>query len=182
MRELCRYRFSKSELESINKDGYISSCKKYRYFIEREWDSSLDKAMFILLNPSETGLYEDNPTIRKCMGFSKGLGYGGIYLANLYSYRATNPKELKKVIEKKGEIYAQGEKNIEIIKKLEKRSDILILGWGNNAKNFQMSQDILKILDRKKMRCLDITKEGEPKHPLYIRYDLVERKEDLKIL
>lgn len=174
-----KYKLTEDEVKNIKKDGYISRCRKYRYYISREWNKDLAKISFILLNPSETDLYEDNQTIRKVMGFAKGLGYGGIYLLNLYSYREANPKNLKTIIELKGEEYAIGKENFKVIKKLTNNSEYVIFGWGNNAKDFPMTYKIYDLVENEKIRALDITKQNQPKHPLYLRYNIVDNVKDL---
>lgn len=63
----------------------------------RIWDDSLPKVMFVGLNPSTADETEDDPTIRRCVHFAERWRYGGIYMLNLFAYRATNPDELRKV-------------------------------------------------------------------------------------
>ena len=79
------------------KGAIISDCQKYRYALWRNWDLSKDKVMFIGLNPSTADHIEDDPTIRRCIGFAKSWGYGGLYMMNLFSYRTSNPSKLKNV-------------------------------------------------------------------------------------
>jgi hypothetical protein len=45
--------------------------RKYRYTLTRVWDETKDKVMFIGLNPSTADEIEDDPTIRRCINFTK---------------------------------------------------------------------------------------------------------------
>ena len=78
------------------KSAEISPCGLYRYSLTRKWEAWKGTVNFIMLNPSTADAQEDDPTIRRCIGFAKAWGYGGIVVTNLFAYRATNPKELKK--------------------------------------------------------------------------------------
>ena len=87
-----------------NKKGAtISDCGKYRYWLTRIWNDSKLKILWIMLNPSTADENEDDPTIRRCIGFAKQWGYGGICVANLYAYRATDKTALSKVTDPVGQ-------------------------------------------------------------------------------
>lgn len=68
----------------------ISACDRYSYSLERVWDKGGYKnlCLFIMLNPSTADAHIDDPTIRRCIGFAKSWGYGGILVGNLYAFRA----------------------------------------------------------------------------------------------
>src|SRR3546814_16904510 len=63
----------------------------------RIWDDTKPQCMFIMLNPSTADADLDDPTIRRCIGFAKSWGYGGLQVCNLFAYRSTEPRELLKV-------------------------------------------------------------------------------------
>ncbi len=76
----------------------ISDDQKYRYLLHRDIQplASERKAMvFVMLNPSTADATEDDPTIRRCIGFAKREDATDLYVLNLYAYRATDPEELK---------------------------------------------------------------------------------------
>jgi hypothetical protein len=50
-----------------------------------------------MLNPSTADGKEDDPTIRRCIGFAKSWGNGSLEVVNLFGFRATDPKELLEV-------------------------------------------------------------------------------------
>jgi len=165
------FRFTDDELDKVKKDAYISDCEDYRYYLTRVWDEDLPRVMYVLLNPSTADHTVDDQTVRKCMGFAKGWEHGSIEIVNLFAYRTKNPKVLKSVIDKKGEAFAIGPKNDEYIKAAAERADLIVLGWGNNAKDFEQRRaEVLEILKEKEVKCLDITIQEQPKHPLYIKF------------
>lgn len=78
----------------MKSDAELSKCRTYRYALWRTWDESKPFAMFVGLNPSTADELEDDPTIRRCINFSKLWGYGGLCMVNLFAYRATDPTAL----------------------------------------------------------------------------------------
>lgn len=72
----------------------ISPCSLYRYILTRTWDPSLTPLVFCMLNPSTADAFQNDPTIRKCIGFARRMGHGGIVVVNLFAYRSTNPDVL----------------------------------------------------------------------------------------
>ena len=77
------------------KDAFLSKDGLYRYALWRVWDDSVPQAMFIGLNPSTAEESNDDKTLRRCISFSKAWGYGGVCMANLFAFRATDPDDMK---------------------------------------------------------------------------------------
>jgi len=75
-------------------DAKFSTCRKYRYALWRIWDDSKPYAMIVGLNPSTADETKNDPTISRCINFSKDWGYGGLCMANLFAFRATKPSVL----------------------------------------------------------------------------------------
>lgn len=73
-------------------EAYLSDDRKFRYWLLRVWDESLPVMANIGCNPSTADEREDDPTIRKDMGFARRTGFGGLLKLNVGAYRATNPK------------------------------------------------------------------------------------------
>jgi len=59
----------------------------YRYHLWRTWDETRPRLLWVMLNPSTADGETDDPTVRRCIGFSKGWGYGSIEIVNLFAYR-----------------------------------------------------------------------------------------------
>lgn len=152
----------------MNKGAIIDETRKYRYQLWRIWDESKPLAVFIMLNPSMADENEDDPTIRRCMNYARSWGFGGIKVVNLFAYRATNPKELAKVADPVGP-----ENHLNIISAISKCTGIVVAAWGANASRIVQDNKIIDLLKfRGHIYCLDLTKDGHPKHPLYLKADL----------
>jgi len=145
----------------VEKGAVISKNGLYRYSLWRIWDESKPKVMFIMLNPSTADGETDDPTIRRCMGFARSWGFGGILVGNLYAYRATNPKELYKADE------PQGKMNPLFLSQMAKKSDTIVCAWGDC--DFVKKQPKAPLIpSHAKIKVLGLNKSGTPKHPLYV--------------
>ena len=69
----------------------FSRCRQFRYTLWRRWDKTLPPVMMIGLNPSTADAHRNDPTIRRCIGFAKRWGHGGLVMTNLFAFRATYP-------------------------------------------------------------------------------------------
>ena len=151
--------------EIVNgKGAQFSDCRKYRYVLWRIWDEHKDCVVFIGLNPSTANEIEDDPTIRRCIGYAKDWGFGGLYMLNLFAFRATNPKELKRA---SFPIGFTNNRNLIIYSDLR----LTVACWGTQGTFMNRDKGVIELLGREKLSCLGITKEGHPKHPLYLRRD-----------
>jgi hypothetical protein len=146
----------------IRKHAYLSDCGTYRYRLTRHWDKDAAPLTFVMLNPSTADADLDDPTIRRCMGFAKREGAGGIVVVNLYAFRATDPRNLPIGGERIGpenEAYLY-----EAIMGASGRP--IVCAWGTKG-NGSFFVQWAKGYGANLM-ALGITKEGLPKHPLYI--------------
>jgi hypothetical protein len=80
-----------------------------------------------MLNPSIADHEIDDPTIKRCISFSKSNGFGGFYTVNLFSYRSTDKSQIRKV-EK-----PIGEKTNDYILQYAKKCPTIIGAWGNDG-------------------------------------------------
>jgi hypothetical protein len=153
-----------NQAEIIDSGAILSSCQKYRYALWRIWKPDQPKVLFIMLNPSTADAHEDDPTLRRCMGFAHSWGFGGVYTGNLFAYRTTDPKILKQIDDPIG---ADNDKHL--ISMINK-SALTIAAWGQNH---GIPDRIRRIVPT--LHCLALNKGGTPGHPLYLRKDLTPR-------
>lgn len=154
-------------MRSITKDAIFSPDRQYRYALSRVWDESTAKVLFISLNPSTADEYHDDPTVRRCIGYARSWGYGGLWVANLFAYRATDPRELKRISD------PIGPENDSWLKELAQDADLIIAAWGN-AGCYQGRDRVVRSM-LGEIHCLGVNKSGQPSHPLYLRKDIQPR-------
>ena len=162
-------------LNEIESGAELSPCGTYRYQLWRKWGRG-PIAVFIMLNPSTADAHEDDPTIRRCIGFARREGCGGLKVVNLYAYRATDPKEL---------IYGglhppahERTKNNSAISSAlamaKAHGSPVIAAWGAGVRGFEEEPYVVRgLADRAgvPLMCLGTTNAGHPKHPLYLAAD-----------
>jgi len=135
---------------------------KYRYTLARSWAEQGPIVLFVGLNPSTADDIQDDPTLRRCMGFAQRWGYGGLRLVNLYAARATDPNLLATMSD------PVGPDNDEAIVDSAAGSQLIVAAWGNQGHASPRAPEVLALLDRE-VHCLEVTARGAPKHPLYAR-------------
>ena len=120
--------------------------------------------VWVMLNPSTADENADDPTIRKCIGFAQRWDFGGIEVVNLYAYRATDPKELKKVAD------PSGPGNYAAISRVAQGRTV-VCGWGRNAERGHCWRVLQTLRDvGADVRALKINADESPMHPLYVPY------------
>lgn len=147
----------------------FSECRHYRYRLWRIWDTALPRIMFIGLNPSKAGEFNDDPTIRRVVNIAKNLGYGGVYMMNCFAYISTDPKLLKINPMSK-------EWNDNMLTITASKCADVIFAWGNFEIVKSTGRDLELIEMFPNAKALHINKNGSPKHPLYVRGDVIPVK------
>lgn len=146
----------------MKKNADISECQKYRYSLERVWDQNKPVIGFIGLNPSTADSTEDDATIRRCIQFAKSWNAGGIYVTNLFAYRATIPADM---MEQENPI---GTQNDSYLAQMPSKTNKIVACWGNNGAHNNRANQVKELL-KGNLFCLDVNQTGEPKHPLYVK-------------
>lgn len=149
----------------LERDAVISDCGTYRYLLRRVWDYLLPRALVIMLNPSTADAKIDDATIRSLVRLLSGLGYGSFEVVNIFAYRATDPCELARIAD------PVGPANERVLCSAIGRCDIVICAWGANpAVGYKAVPILNEIRSRRPAAyCFGKTKDGSPKHPLYIK-------------
>lgn len=149
------------------KDAIFSDCRKYRYTLRRIWDESKPYAMFICLNPSTADETKNDPTVRRCINYSRDWGYGGFVMMNLFAFRATDPKIMKACPK------PIGPDNTYWIEKMAEKAGIIVAAWGVHGA-FQARHTAMLTLPilKDKIHYLELTNSKQPKHPLYLKKNL----------
>jgi len=143
-----------------------SPCEKYRYHVWYEWDERLPTLAFLMLNPSTATAETLDPTVTRCKTRAERGGFGRLEIINLFAWRATDPKEMKKHSD------PVGPENDHWILETVAKADKTIAGWGNHGAHCGRSDEILEQLREHglKLHALKVTGQGHPQHPLYLGY------------
>lgn len=142
----------------------FSPCRRYRYSLWRTWGDMLyagkGYAMFICLNPSTADETTDDPTVRRCIGYSRAWGYDGFMMSNIFAYRATDPADM----------LAQddpiGPDNDQALTDLANGAGIVVAAWGTHGAHLGRGDQVKKMIQG--LHYLRLTKDGFPGHPLYL--------------
>lgn len=168
----------------------LSDCRRYRYRLWRRWGDG-PTVLFVMLNPSTADALQDDPTIRRCIGFAQRWGAGRLEVVNLYAWRATNPRELDGVwCEANGWASPTGEygpwhytstagpfmanRNDVIIEEAAREADRIVAAWGawSGPDDYAVARVLEDLLPQGRVEALALTKHGQPRHPLYVRGDV----------
>ena len=148
----------------------ISECGEYRYRLWRFW-SDRPAVCFVMLNPSTADAVDDDRTVSRCMAFARSWGAGGIYVANLFALRSTDPQGLLSMSD------PVGRGNNDHIADLASRSRIVVCAWGTHsgarlqALIRARAKTVCGVLKNRRLMCLGTAKDGSPRHPLYLAAD-----------
>ncbi|RAZ67236.1 DUF1643 domain-containing protein [Planococcus maitriensis] len=154
------------KVEAIFDSSSELDCK-YRYLLKCDWDISLPKVTFVMLNPSVADTDICDPTLSRCINYAKKWGYGGINAVNLFAYISTDPKQLKKKTDPVGKL------NDKYIIEAVEDSKLVVFAWGTEyGKLNNRNRKVVALLKTYKPHCLKKTKDGDPSHPLYLSKDL----------
>ena len=155
----------------IQRGASISDCGRYRYSLTRKWELGAYSLPIIMLNPSTADADVDDPTIRRCMAFARREGFGGIRVMNLFAFRATSPADMKASDDPIGPNCST---HLEDILAIAAEAELPVLAaWGTHG-SFRGRDEAVKISAKgwgTKLVCLGTTKDGHPKHPLYVAGD-----------
>ncbi len=146
----------------------FSACRKYRYSLTRVWDSAKPRVAFCMLNPSTADDVQNDPTIRRCIAFAKSWDFGSLVVLNIFAYRATDPEEMKRAVD------PVGPENRATIETTSSATEIklVICAWGCHGKYLGGGDRIKDLIPPHKRRCLRLTQDGHPQHPLYLPANL----------
>ncbi len=144
----------------------LSECGRYRYRLTRVWDETGSRVLWIMLNPSTADADTDDPTIRRCITFAKGWGYGGIEVVNLFALRSTNPRQLRTQDD------PVGEGNLDTIQEaaLDMSNTLIVCAWGAVGRYKGIGQIVYDLCRESgvTLHILEMGKTGMPCHPLYL--------------
>jgi hypothetical protein len=118
--------------------------------------------LFVGLNPSTATADDDDPTVRREVNFARRDGFDCYLKGNLYAYRSPTPVALEDVDDPVGPY------NRQALERMVGRAEVVVAAWGTSRLSRQARDIAHWIGSLDKTRCLGFTKDGSPKHPLYV--------------
>jgi hypothetical protein len=143
-----------------------SPCERYRYVLWRDWGSRGRRVGFVMLNPSTATEVQNDPTVERCERRARTLGFDGFGVANIFAFRATDPRVMR------AQADPIGPQNDAAIAELAGQVDMLICAWGTHGAHLGRGAAVGALLRglARPLHHLGLTQGGAPKHPLYIAY------------
>lgn len=138
----------------------------FRYVLRRRWGVGRI-LMWIMLNPSIADAVQNDPSVVRCIDFSKRNGFAGLDLFNLFALRSADPKVMFDAEDPVGPL------NDSYIIAAQEYATVC-LAWGVHGSHRDRDRAVLDILWHRQPHpapsiwCLGTTKGGHPKHPLYL--------------
>lgn len=148
----------------------------FRFRLGRTWDIEQPPIMFIGLNPSTATHLANDRTVARCCADAKRWGFGGMFMMNLFPFRATDPYRMKAFYKNpflcRAELWDETQLiNTREIITVGGGCEAIVCAWGNHGQFMKygerMRQTIWTHGFGHRLHCYKITKQGEPEHPLY---------------
>ena len=124
---------------------------------------------FIMLNPSKADEFSNDPTVERCERRARAMGFGSFCVTNIFAWRDTDPFAMRKA---KRPI---GPANDETLLDAAAGADLVIAAWGVHGSHRQRGPAVHQLLTTNSfsLHHLGLTKDGHPRHPLYVPYSQI---------
>jgi hypothetical protein len=156
---------------TIAKSAVISPCGRYRYQLRREWDETLPPLVAGMLNPSIADAEIDDATITRSLRRAASNGCGSLIVWNLGAGRATDPDDWMAMVDPMG---PENDLHIRaVLNECLDRNGIALAAWGARGVFRNRDSTVLELAAEIGVvfHCLGTTKDGHPRHPLYVALD-----------
>ena len=153
----------------------FSSDRRYRYTLTRRVGFGDRVVTFLMLNPSTADEVRNDPTVTRCFRFAARWGFGWLLVVNLSPLRATDPADLASAGAEPEDIW---QTNLNSILEAAAASELLVAAYGVHGRQESRAERVLDALTEggHEIQCLGLTKDGHPRHPLYVRADSAPRE------
>ena len=144
----------------------LSPCGRYRYALARRWGSGPGMA-FVLLNPSRADAEASDPTLARCVARARALGFGAVRVVNLFAWRSPDPAALRAAPD------PVGPETDAALLRTAAWARVVLCGWGAGGVLSGRDAAVRRLLGRRRLWHLGLTAGGQPRHPLYVRNEVV---------
>jgi hypothetical protein len=149
----------------------VSQCRTYRYRLVHVWDSHMPRLGVVGHSWSATNEWRSDATVRRCIGFARAWGYGGIDIGNLFGLQAADPRKLASVAD------PIGPDNDAHLSAMCADNDLIVLAWGAHAwpdRARSVAHMLWRLSEDRggSLAVLGWTERGQPRHPQYVPKDV----------
>ncbi len=172
-----------SEAAAIRRGASMSENGLYRWSLDRSWGEG-PILVFIGLNPSTADDIRDDPTTARCIAFARREGCGAIKLLNLYAFRTKDPAYLRQLaampFNTEHVVGPENDLGLRVSSSELLRSDGtvravygVVAAWGAHPFARDRIARAIELVgyNGHELKCLGTTKDGSPRHPLYVKGD-----------
>lgn len=149
----------------LNSGACFSPCRTWRYGLYRDGSDAKEfrwnAVAFIGLNPSTADESADDSTIRRCIGYARDWGFNALIMLNLFGFRATDPKVMKRATDPVG---VANDAHIRGVR--DKFANLIVAAWGTHGAFMRRDTAVRAMVPN--LHYLQLTKDGHPNHPLYL--------------
>ena len=159
----------------------FSPCGRMRFTLHHRWSEG-PTWTWVMLNPSVAGGGEtrDNldPTLRRCMGFSKAGGAGALVVVNLFPWVGQDPADLWQAMDDGVDVTGGHLGNAHFLRVTCASRGTLVCRWGDFSKARRHHRQAAEAQAHKLLTtirgtgrrpmALAFTRRGQPRHPLYL--------------
>jgi hypothetical protein len=155
------------------REATFSHCDQHRFHLGQRLTPANDRSLLVIgLNPSKATHLETDNTIRKLEKYARAWGFDRLDMTNLEPFRSTDPRGLLEA-----DYTPVEQTNVHIIRWLASRAAMVLAAWGGpyspkalqNLVEMRAEHIVSRLAtDGVNLHCLDVTKDGHPRHPLYM--------------
>ena len=160
-------------VDGARTEAVFSECRRYRYSLDRVWDDTGSKILFVMLNPSAADECRNDPTVARCHERARRLNggrHGAYRVCNLFALISPYPQLLESGIH-------AGDDHINdaAITAGCGWADVAVCAWGG-GKPFivERGRHVERLMRRAfdgPLLCLAVNASGTPRHPLYVSHN-----------
>jgi len=156
----------------------LSGCGRYRWWLVRPCQPAGSAVLFLGLNPSRADGERDDPTLRRLRSLAGRWGHGRLLVMNLFARVGPDPALLRRALEPVGE-HCDGWLATGLDWLAAQPPDPsgppprIWVGWGQRGALHGRGEQVLDLLRcwGGEVVCVGLTRQGQPRHPLYCRAD-----------
>lgn len=139
----------------------FSEHRVYRHTLLRAWDLRSPLLAVIGLNPSTADEHKNDRTISRVSTFAEAWGFGAVLMVNLFDFRATQPADMM-VCE-----HPSSPGNDHALRLARDNASMCLAAWGMHGSFLGRDAEVKSMFPE--LYHLGLTKDGQPKHPLYLK-------------